>query len=261
MKSNHAFILGLTITILGAALFVIAPILSHVLNINVNIGAELAGAILFGTGSSITGRAYQNIERQNRALQEEEINQIRQRALREPEKVEPVWDLGRAKLELYFDRNLTQISWIFALSVGVMIVGFIFILFGISQAFVSASPQTGEVPKNASGVITPALISGVSGIITEFIGATFLFLYRSTIQQASNYTKTLEQINAVGMAVKILDTISDESKILQDETKADIVKMLLNSGNEDKKTTKDSTTKKKIKSSDKNNKSNSIATL
>jgi hypothetical protein len=73
------------------------------------------------------------------------------------------------------------------------------------------------------------LLSGVSGIITEFIGATFLFLYRSTIQQATNHIKTLERINSVGMAVKILDTISVDSKKLQDETKAEIVTLCASS--------------------------------
>ncbi len=97
-----------------------------------------------------------------------------------------------------------------------MAVGFGFILYGIRSAFAAQS-----------GAITPAVISGLAGVITEFIGATFLFLYRSTIQQAAGYTQTLERINSVGMAMQILDSISSESKELQDETKAEIVKLLL----------------------------------
>ncbi|MGZ3643806.1 MAG: TRADD-N-associated membrane domain-containing protein, partial [Ktedonobacteraceae bacterium] len=68
--------------------------------------------------------------------------------------------------------------------------------------------------KNENTVFTPALIGALAGIITEFIGATFLFIYRSTVQQAANYMKTLERINSVGMATKILDTISNKSQEL-----------------------------------------------
>ena len=104
-----------------------------------------------------------------------------------------------------------------------MMVGFGFIIYGIIQAF-RTKPG---VPGHDISALTPAVVATVSGIVTEFIGATFLFIYRSTIQQASHYTQTLERINAVGMAMQILDTISDESKELQDKTKAEIVKLLI----------------------------------
>ena len=51
----------------------------------------------------------------------------------------------------------------------------------------------------------PPIIAAFSGIITEFIGATFLFIYRSTMQQATNYSKTLERINSVGRVVVAAD--------------------------------------------------------
>lgn len=160
----------------------------------------------------------------------QELQQVIDRVSAEPEKAKPAWDLARVRLELYFDRNLSQINYIFWLSVGVMIVGFGFILFGIVQALnntpIQVAPSGQNVMPTNSG-ITPAVIAGLAGIITEFIGATFLFIYRSTIQQASGYTQTLERINSVGMAMQILDTISNESKGLQDQTKAEIVKVLL----------------------------------
>jgi len=156
----------------------------------------------------------------------EEFNQARKRAEAEPEKAKPAWDLARVKLELYFDRNLKQINYIFWLSVLVMIVGFAFILFGAAKIFDTAN----SVPN--TDTINPAVVTTVAGVITEFIGATFLFIYKSTIQQASNYTQTLERINSVGMAMQIVDSISDESKELQDKTKAELVKLLLAQGSE-----------------------------
>jgi nitrate reductase gamma subunit len=132
---------------------------------------------------------------------------------------------------LYFDRNLSQINYIFWLSVAVMSVGFVLILYGMSRSLVPPADGAASTP----GGVTPAVIGGTAGVITEFIGATFLWLYRSTIQQASTYTITLERIHAVGMAMQILDTISAESVQLRDSTKADIVRALLAQATVDKR--------------------------
>lgn len=134
-----------------------------------------------------------------------------------PEKAKPAWDLARATLESYFNRNLSQINYIFWLSVIVMVVGFGTVIWGLSMAF------------NSSTVVVPAAIASGAGIITEFIGATFLFVYRSTVEQAVHYSKTLERINSVGMAMQILDTMNDEIKSndLKSKTKATLVELLV----------------------------------
>lgn len=148
---------------------------------------------------------------------QEKIAKAEERVDASPEKVKPAWDLARVTLEAYFNRNLGQISYIFWLSVVVLIVGFAIIIWGISQAL--SSPN----------VVAPAVITAIAGVITEFIGATFLFIYRSTVQQAINYTKTLERINSVGMAMQILDTMPDETKEgdLKSRTKALLVELLV----------------------------------
>ncbi len=145
------------------------------------------------------------------------IDEAEQRILQQPEKVKPVWDLARATLEAYFNRNLTQITFIFWLSVLVLVVGFAIVIWGISQAI--RNPDT----------LMPAAIASAVGVITEFIGATFLFIYRSAIQQATNHLKTLERINSAGMAMQILDTMPDEtsSSDLKSETKAIIIQILV----------------------------------
>jgi nitrate reductase gamma subunit len=166
-------------------------------------------------------------------LPQENLEALRERVKEEPDKIEPIWDLGRANLQQYFNRNLRQISNIYWLSVAVMMVGFLLIMIGIAESFVV------NVNSNNT-VLTPALIGALAGVITEFIGATFLFIYRSTVQQATNYMKTLERINSVGMATKILDSISDNAQKLRDETKAEIVKLLLSQGMEPKDVAKSS---------------------
>jgi len=151
----------------------------------------------------------------------EKIAEAESKISDEPTQVTPAWDLARVTLEAYFSRNLSQITAIFWLSVTVMIVGFAIIVWGISQAI--QSPDS---------VIAASIAAG-AGVITEFIGATFLFIYRSAIEQAINYSKTLERINSVGMAMKILDTMPDEAKPddLKSNTKAKLVELLIQQAN------------------------------
>lgn len=135
----------------------------------------------------------------------------------DPGKAGPAWDLARITLEAYFSRNISQITAIFWLSIFVMMAGFGIILWGISKAV--QSPDA----------LPTATIASVAGVLTEFIGATFVFVLRATIKQAMDYFKTLERINSVGMAMQILDTIPNNAKPddLKNSTKALVVKMLM----------------------------------
>jgi nitrate reductase gamma subunit len=147
----------------------------------------------------------------------ERITQAESKVEAQPEKIKPAWDLARVTLESYFNRNLSQVTSIFWLSVIVMFIGFAIIIWGITQAVQSPNSTL------------PAVITGMAGVITELIGATFLFIFRSTMEQAVAYTKTLERINSVGMAMQILDTIPNNAKDndLKNSTKAIVVKMLM----------------------------------
>ena len=151
------------------------------------------------------------------------LKEAESRVEREPGKAQPAWDLARTTLEAYFNKNLNQIACIFWLSIAVMLVGFGMLLYAIMQ---SVQQPT---------VLAPSYIAG---IITEFIGATFLFVYRSTIQQAVNYSKTLERINSVGMAMQILDTMPDDAKEtdLKSATKSDLVRLLVKEAQDSPKT-------------------------
>jgi hypothetical protein len=144
-----------------------------------------------------------------------EIKKVEDRVKEHPNEPTAAWDLARIKLENYLNRNLTQIQWIFVWTVIVMIAGFCIIGYGIVKAY---EPQT---------KITASVVTAASGVIVEFIGATFLIIYKSTMQQAKDYVTVLERINAVGMSVQILESISKEEIKLQDSTKADLAKKLL----------------------------------
>jgi hypothetical protein len=98
-----------------------------------------------------------------------------------------------------------------------MLVGFGIIIWGVSASITSESNTL------------PAIISTISGIITEFIGATFLAMYKSTIKQAADYMTVLTKTSSVGIAMQILDTIDEngnESSV-KTQTKVKVVEKLM----------------------------------
>jgi hypothetical protein len=176
-----------------------------------NVGAGILGGI---GGLCILGiYAYQTNIEESEA--KEEIKKVEDKIKENPNEPTAAWELARIKLENYLNRNLSQIQWIFIWTVITMIAGFVIIGYGIVKAY---EPTT---PLNASIVTT------VSGLLIEFIGATFLVIYKSTMEQAKEYVNVLERINAVGMSVQILESISKDEAKLQDQTRAEIAKQLL----------------------------------
>jgi len=148
-----------------------------------------------------------------------DIEAARERVEQHPDKAKPAWDLATAKLEAYLSANLKQINWIFNISVIVMIIGFIFLTTAIFLTL--QNPD----------FITPAIVAGIGGALTEFIGATFLVLYRSAVEHSTNFIKSLDKTSSVGVAMQILDNISaDKNEAIQEKivaAKIEVAKLLL----------------------------------
>ena len=153
--------------------------------------------ILLGVGLFL----YFQTEQASSKFEEKAYILAQEKHREEPSKAKPVWDMAQITLECYFNRNLSQIRWIFWLSISVMSLGFILILYGVALGY-----------QNPKENWTIAGIGGIAGIITEFIGATFLFVYKSSIQQADKYAEILERMNFVGMAMQMLDSIAEQDK-------------------------------------------------
>ncbi|MCC5654415.1 hypothetical protein LC609_32465 [Nostoc sp. XA013] len=117
--------------------------------------------------------------------------------------------MAQLTLEIYFNRNLNQIRWIFWLSMVVMSLGFILIMCGVALGY-----------HNSQENWAVAAIGGTAGVLTEFIGATFLFVYKSSMQQADKYTEILERMNFVGMAMQMLDSATELNKSTMESSEA-----------------------------------------
>lgn len=158
-------------------------------------------------------KAYGDAKEQEK--REEKIENLEKEVKEKPTETKTAWELARLKLESYLNKNLQQVSSIFYLSVTVMIVGFGLIIFGVYKVY--SNPK----------LMNPSILATCSGIVLNFIGGTFLLIYRSTMKQAKNYVDVLERINAVGMSIQILENISSKKEDLKDKTTAEIAKELL----------------------------------
>lgn len=125
-----------------------------------------------------------------------------------------VQQFARIKLESYIDRNLRQVASVYGLIIFVMTVGFVFVSIGVYRAY--SYPES----------LGASIVAACSGILINFIGATFLVVYKATMAQAKDYVSILERINAVGMAAQIVENLGDNEQ-LKSETSAEISKELL----------------------------------
>jgi hypothetical protein len=172
-------------------------------------------AILFGISFPLGYIYDQRLRQYNQATKAATVNE---ELKNNPTDIKPAWEKAQLTLEQYYNRNLSQINMIFFVSVAVMVAGFILIGIGIIMAYTAQNGST-FVP----------IVSTCSGIITEFIGATFIIIYNSTIKQASTYTESLEKINSVGMSVTILNGIKVDSDNAQkvEDAKIEIAKSII----------------------------------
>jgi hypothetical protein len=161
---------------------------------------------------AILGCSFRNVILDNIAT-EAQISSSKASLSEENQSIQPAWELALGTLKQYWQRNARQNAFIFTVSVLAMLAGFFVLLLGAWGAL-RASTQPAVL---ASGIVS------IAGVLTEFIGATFLLVYRSTMQQMTTFNATLERINSVGMAWYILQAVDDktpEAKVFKDQTLA-----------------------------------------
>ncbi|AEV31277.1 hypothetical protein Oweho_0255 [Owenweeksia hongkongensis DSM 17368] len=213
-SSNSKLKLTVKLAIFLTMIAIVVTVVSKIDKSNEQLFEIIAGAV--GAIAALIGlgvKVYEDTK--DREKREEKIENLEKEVKEKPTETKTAWELARLKLESYLNRNLQQVSSIFYLSVTVMIVGFGLIIFGVYQVF--TDPE----------LMNPSILATCSGIVVNFIGGTFLLIYRSTMKQAKNYVDVLERINAVGMSIQILENISSEKGDLKDETTAQISKELL----------------------------------
>ena len=123
---------------------------------------------------------------------------------------------------------------IYTLSRITMFVGFIIIGFGglLYTGFSSFGyPDRSLEEAIANTPINPLPVI-MAGVFTEFIAIIIIFIYRSVSRQTESHFKSLERLTTIGIAIQILDDLSDDPGVeakAKGEAKAEIAKKILES--------------------------------
>lgn len=105
------------------------------------------------------------------------------------------------QLEVYYVITASQAKSSFRVSIGAIIVGFLTIIFGIGYFYLEASPN-----------IQITTISGISGILLQFIGGAYFFIYRNSLKQMNSYFDQLLKIQDTMLAIQLTKELQDKSK-------------------------------------------------
>jgi hypothetical protein len=127
-------------------------------------------------------------------------------------------------LNSYYLANISQGTTIFWASLLAMTLGFAIIVIGVVLAGVHS---------------TTAIVAAIAGVLSQFIGATFLIVLRSTQTQATSYAQNLvdlrlhdmrasAQAQSVALGLQLVgDIAADGADVLANQTRAAIAMGLI----------------------------------
>lgn len=133
-----------------------------------------------------------------------EREKIKERIEKQDDNVLDTIQLSLNQLTEYYTINLNQAKSSYRWSITAIIVGLITLVTGIWLIYFSETPNHNM-----------AIISSISGILIEFIGASNIFIYNKSIKQLNIYFKELIKIQDTMLAIELCEGIkgSDDKKL------------------------------------------------
>jgi len=109
--------------------------------------------------------------------------------------------LSLNQLKEYYAINLSQAKSSYNWSIAAIIIGIITLIVGIWFFYFNVNPN-----------ISLAIISGISSVIIEFIGASNIYIYNKSLKQLNIYFKELINIQDTMLAIELSESIEDIEK-------------------------------------------------
>lgn len=131
--------------------------------------------------------------------------------------VQDIIQLNLSQLNEYYTINKTQSKSAYKFSLIMIFVGFLLIVLAIILGF--------AIPFQ----ISITLIIGIAGLLSEFIGATALNLYKESNKHVNEFLERLTYLQKVMLAVELVDRISEGKK---EEQLSNIISSLMKSERE-----------------------------
>ena len=135
-----------------------------------------------------------------------EIQEERKKIIDKIEKDDSVIDIIQLNLNQiteYYTINKNQARRSFSFSVLVIFVGFIAVIAAVLIPFF----QKGQK-------LELSIISGISGILLQFIGGANFVLYNRTVEQSNRFYQQLTRMQDTMLAVELCKQVKDEKKTL-----------------------------------------------
>jgi len=153
-------------------------------------------------------------------------NELQEDADEDPGNIRKAWRADRQFMHNYLARNLRQNRQIFWLSTVLIPIGFVVIVLGAVISIWNGNQNIQTATTDTAFLSVPEWII-IAGLITEFLAATILFIYKSTFAQTSNYFKELARLNVVGIAAQMIDTMDANDDTIKNEAIRDSAIALL----------------------------------
>lgn len=114
--------------------------------------------------------------------------------------VQDIIQLNLSQLNEYYTINKSQSKRAYEFSFFMIFVGFLLIVSAVILGF--------AVPSQ----ISTTLIIGIAGLLSEFIGATALNLYKESNKHVNEFLERLTYLQKVMLAIELVDRISESKK-------------------------------------------------
>lgn len=114
--------------------------------------------------------------------------------------VQDIIQLNLSQLNEYYTINKSQSKRTYGFSFFMIFVGFLLVVSAVILGFTSPAK------------ISVTLIVGVAGLLSEFIGATVLNLYKESNKHVNDFLERLTYLQKVMLAIELVDRISEDKK-------------------------------------------------
>ena len=210
------------LTLIGVVFAIVAPAIGSVQGDTIRVAGSVAAGIalyaafigalaLTGLTSFKFGAMGLQIELEPIRKQREEI-ESRIRGEAQPDPFSSL-ELNLNQLSLYYAINRAQARNGFRFGVFVIVVSLALLGLGIGLYYF-----------NTQASVTVAAISGIGGVLGQFVGASGLFLYSKALTQSTYYYDQLARLQRLLLAAQLCDRIEDQD--VRDATKSELAKTI-----------------------------------
>lgn len=123
--------------------------------------------------------------------------------------------LSLNQLTEYYTINLSQAKNSYRWSIAAIVIGFLTLVAGAWLLFFQEKPN-----------LTVGIITGISGILIEFIGASNIYIYNRSLSQLNMYFKQLINIQDTMLAIELCEKIDNANPKKVDITEKIIMNLI-----------------------------------